>query len=257
MDYGKIGFMSGSKGMAGACVLNLKSALRSGAGIVKACVPEQIQTIVHSHCAEALTIAIDGIDENKIQTEFIDYCDVIATGSGSNHWSLYKEYFQLMMSIDKPLIIDGHGFDVLDLECLKQRKSETILTPHHGEMSRILNRALKDDLISEVQSFCQTYQVYLVLKGSKTIISNPQGDYHVHHETGNPGMATAGSGDVLVGILASLLFQFDNPMDALVYGVYVHGLAGDFAKKELGETSMIASDLILYLPQAFKALSTF
>ncbi len=253
--YGKVGIVSGSKGMAGACVLNLNSALRSGAGLVKGFIPDEIYSVVETMSLEAITCVYDAqnFSYEKLQTEIIDYSDVIATGSGCSNLNKYADILNYILdNSNKPLVIDAEGINVLDLNKLKNHKQDIILTPHYGEFARLLKvdiNSIRNNIIEKAANFSKEYNIYLVLKGARTIIAGPDGMVYIN-TTGNPGMSTAGSGDVLTGIIASFIAQKIQIIDALRAAVYVHGLSGDIGVKHVGEYSLIAKDLIKYLPGA-------
>lgn len=255
--YGKVGFVSGSKGMAGACVLNLNAALRCGSGLVKAFIPDEIYNVVESMSLEAITCTYDvnNIPFEKLQHEIIDYSDVVATGSGCTNLPAYADILNyLLNNCTQPLVIDAEGINKLNLNDLIKHNQPVILTPHYGEMAKLLNKDIdyiKTDIIEKSMEFSLKYNVYLILKGARTIIACPDGNVFIN-TTGNPGMATAGSGDVLTGAVASLIGQGIEIIDALKVAVYLHGLAGDIGIKYVGEYSLTAGDLVTYLPYAIK-----
>lgn len=243
-DYGKAGFVSGSKGMAGACVLNMQAAYRVGVGLVKALVPESIYPIVEMGCLEAITVPFDekNFKITLLQKEILDDVDVVASGSGSANCSRYTELLSyLLMHCDVPLVLDAEGINQLNEEALLNHKQPLILTPHHGEFERLIQREI-DKPAKLAKEFALNYHVYLVLKSHQTLIATPDGKIYVN-TTGNPGMATAGSGDVLAGMIAGLLAQSQDIIGAICAAVYLHGLAGDLAASELGEMSVMASDI--------------
>jgi len=261
--YGKVGFVSGSKGMAGACVLNLNAALRCGSGLVKAFIPDDIYTVVESMSLEAITCTYDVNDSlfEKLQKEIVDYSDVVATGSGCTNINYYTAILNyLLKNCTQPLIIDAEGINRLNLNNLNNLRvhSETIvLTPHYGEMAKLLNKDIdfiKTDIIKKSMNFSKENNVYLVLKGARTIIACPDGHVFIN-TTGNPGMATAGSGDVLTGAIASLIGQGIEIKNALKTAVYLHGAAGDLGVQTIGENSLKAGDLVNCIPYAIKSLT--
>jgi len=257
--YGKVGMLSGSKGMAGAAVLNLNAALRSGSGLVKGCIPDTIYDVVETASIESLTYPFDenNISFEELDKELLQFSDVIATGSGSTNLKAYKRILEfILVNSKKPLVIDAEGINLLNLDLLKNHEQNIVLTPHYGEMARLINKDtdyIRENIIDVSRGFSYLYNVFLVLKGARTIIAVPDGRIFVN-TTGNPGMATAGSGDVLTGIIASLIGQKIETTDALKTAVYLHGLAGDIASRNVGEYSLIASDLIKYLPEAMLSL---
>lgn len=260
--YGKVGIVSGSKGMAGAAVLNLNAALRSGSGLVKAFIPDEIYAVVESMSLEAITCTYDAnnFSYEKLQQEIIDYSDILATGSGCANVTDYVNILNyLLSSCIQPLVIDAEGINQLNLNDLIKHEHPIILTPHNGEMAKLLKKdidCIRTDIIEKSMDFSLEYNVYLVLKGARTIIACPDGQVFIN-TTGNPGMATAGSGDVLTGIIASLIGQGIEIKNALRTAVYLHGLAGDIGVKFMGEYSLTACDLIKYLPNAIIKLTHF
>lgn len=258
--YGRVGILAGSKGMAGAAVLNCNSALRSGSGLVKACVPDSIYNIVEAMSIETITYAFDElhISFDELDRELIQFSDVIATGSGCANMKSYRDILEFLLgSSEKPLIIDAEGINVLNLDILKNHKQNIILTPHYGEMARLLKKDtdyFRDDIIDKAAEFADKYNVYLVLKGARTVIACPNGHIYIN-TTGNPGMATAGSGDVLTGVIAAFIGQKIEIINALRAAVYIHGLAGDIGSNYVGEYSLIAGDIVRYLPDAIKTIT--
>jgi NAD(P)H-hydrate epimerase len=204
---------------------------------------------------------------NKSRNEIMKLCDshdVVALGPGLSQQPETKELILwLIKNIDRDMVIDADGLNALtdNVNVLHKIKKDAVLTPHPGEMSRLTGLGSAKDVQKErlntATQFVQTIQkklsnerrLILVLKGDKTIVADCEKVYI--NRTGNPGMATAGSGDVLTGIIASLIGQGYDVFDASQLGVYIHGLAGDIAANKKGELSMIASDIIEYLPDAF------
>jgi NAD(P)H-hydrate epimerase len=154
-------------------------------------------------------------------------------------------------------VIDAEGINVLNLEKLKNHTQSIILTPHFGEWAKLINKDIdyiRENIIDKASEFANEYDVYLILKGARTVIACPSG-YAYINTTGNPGMATAGSGDVLTGITASFIGQKIEITNALRAAVYIHGLAGDIGSSIVGEYSLIAGDIIRYLPEAIKRIA--
>lgn len=257
--YGKVGMLSGSKGMAGAAVLNLNAALRSGTGLVKGFIPNSIYNIVESMSIEAITHPFneEKLYFEEIYKELIDFSDVIATGSGCANLFNYSKILNCLLEESKStIVIDAEGINVLNLDRLKNHKQNIVLTPHYGEMARLIKKdvkSLRENIISTVREFTEEYNVYLVLKGARTVICSPNGNVLIN-TTGNPGMATAGSGDVLTGIIASFIGQKIEVTNALKAAVFIHGMAGDIGADQVGEYSLIAGDIIKFLPEAFKKI---
>lgn len=258
--YGRAGFLSGSRGMAGAAVLNLNAALRCGSGIVKGCIPSSVYSVVESMSVEAITYPFDEdlVSVSDIKKELVDFSDVVATGSGCTNLKNYGRLLDyLLEESPKPLVIDAEGINLLTLHKLKYHKQDIVLTPHYGEMSRLVNKdinQLRKDIDKTAAEFASLFRVYLVLKGARTLVACPDGTVFIN-TSGNPGMATAGSGDVLTGVIASFIGQKIEINKAIALGVYVHGVAGDMAAHVVGEYSLIAGDIIRYLPDAVSSVT--
>lgn len=266
-SVGKVFILAGSKGMVGAALLVSQSAMRSGAGQVILGIPESEYGIIAKRTMEVmplplaattsgtLSLAAQGDIEKKIQ-----WATVVVIGCGmSQHPETGELIRQVIAEAEKPLIVDADGLNALasDMSILKKRKSKNvILTPHFGEFSRLTGlpsetiETKKFDLAAE---FALEYNVTLILKGGPTLIATCGGNIFVN-PTGNPGMSTAGTGDVLTGIIASMFGQGLSTESAGAAGVFIHGAAGDMAASKKGEMGMIASDLIRYLPATIRQL---
>lgn len=271
-SYGRVLVLAGSPGMTGAAYLCSKAALRSGSGIVTLGIPESLNPVMEVKLTCVMTRPLPETKastlSNKGRKEIMKLCethDVVALGPGLSQEPETRELILwLIKNIDRDMVIDADGLNALsdNVKVLHKIKKHAVLTPHPGEMSRITGLISAKDVQKERRStatqFVQSIQkklsnerkLILVLKGDKTIVA---GDGKVYtNRTGNPGMATAGAGDVLTGIIASLIGQGYDVFGASQLGVYIHGLAGDIAAKKKGELSMIASDIIEYLPDAFR-----
>ncbi len=266
-DYGHLLVIGGSPGLTGAAALCSLSALRAGAGLVTLGIPESLNTILEVKLTEVMTKPLLETKEKTLSTEalpqileFSKKIDAFAIGPGlSTAEETTTLLLNLLPRIDKPAILDADGINILarEITVLKRTKSALVLSPHPGEMARLLKRD-----ISEIQKnrekiardFAAEYRVTLVLKGYKTVVADQKGDVYIN-KTGNPGMATAGSGDVLTGIIGAFLAQGLESFPAAKFGVYLHGLAGDLAAKEKGEASLIATDILRKLPEAFLSSS--
>jgi NAD(P)H-hydrate epimerase len=185
--------------------------------------------------------------------------DALLIGPGiSTHPSTADFVLSLLTKAKCPVVIDADGLNVLagHLDVLKSLAGRAVLTPHPGEFARLLGLSVKNVLdrrLELVPQFAEKFRVYLVLKGYRTLIANPQGKVYIN-PTGNPGMASGGSGDVLSGMIASLIIQEKDILGATLAAVYLHGLSGDIGADRLGERSLVAGDLIRYLPQALKMM---
>lgn len=261
-SYGKVAILGGSEGMAGSVFLSSKAALRSGAGLVYILTPKSISEVLQIKSTEQIVKTIDSynLKYNKnifkqISGQLIDK-DVLAIGPGmGNDSSLNELIGRIIHKFEGKIIIDADGLNAIarDISILKNRKN-LILTRHLKEFSRLTGLSISEingDRIEIAKNFAEKYRLILVLKSEQTIVTNGKEIYI--NKIGNPGMATAGSGDVLTGIISGLL-PILKEFDAARLGVYLHSLAGDMAAKELSEESLIASDIIKYLPKAFRLM---
>lgn len=276
-DYGHVLVVGGSKGKTGAAFMTAKACLRSGAGLVTIGVPESLLDVFQEKATEEMTLPLKDnkgiISKDAIQgiLDFItERADVLAIGPGLGVSSDTKVLIdELILKSPVPMVIDADGLNSLSSkEILKKAKSPIIITPHPGEMARLLGQEsrvkeqkteknireeIERDRINTALSFSKETGTYVVLKGVPTIVADPEGNTYIN-TTGNPGMATAGTGDVLTGIISSFLGQGLNPLEASLLGVYIHGLAGDLAASEKGYHSLIATDIINSFPKAFLSL---
>ena len=254
--FGHVLLISGKYGRMGAAVLASRACLRTGIGLITAHVPGKGYDILQNSVPEAM-ISLD--ESDIIFTGIPDINQYSAVGIGPAiglEDSTQKAFRELLKTINIPLVIDADGINILgeNKEWLKQLPKNTILTPHPKEFERIAGKT--SDGYNQIQKLVELsvkYQIIIVLKGAHTAIVSPDGLCYFN-TTGNPGMATAGSGDVLTGIILSLLGQGYSSGDAAVTGVYLHGLAGDSAAMNIGEESLIANDIIDYLGAAFNEL---
>lgn len=260
-DFGRVVAIGGSVGMAGAISLTASAALRSGSGLVKVAVPEKVQLTVSSFCPCLMTIGCQN-DGDCFHAEALEslvhharWADVVALGPGLGRAeSLHRIVLELYANLERPMVVDADGINVLvDANIdLSNHPAPRILTPHPGEFQRLTGTQLtsRGEMESAANQLAGSLDAVVVLKGNRTLVTDGSAEYQ--NDTGNPGMATAGSGDVLTGIVTALLGQGLSAFDAAALGVRVHGIAGDFAAEANGETSMIATDIIDHLPAAFK-----
>ncbi len=281
-DYGHVLIVAGSRGKTGAALMTAKACLRSGAGMITIGVPETLMDVFQERVTEEMLLPLpdngQGILSKEASANILDFlsgkADVLAIGpgisSGPDIAALLKA---LLISATAPMVLDADAINSISGHSglFSSVKAPVVLTPHTGEMARLLQKEhLKDkknsdadwkclqktierDRIATAASFSKETGTYLVLKGVPTIVSEPEGRTFIN-TTGNPGMATAGSGDVLTGMVAAFLAQGLNPSDASRLGVYLHGLAGDIAVAEKGMHSLIATDIIGKIPEAFLRL---
>lgn len=263
-SVGSLLCVCGSYSMAGAAILSAKAALRMGAGLVRVAVPESIYPIVSVSVPEAVFLVLPESDFGSVSAngteEIIKYAnksDAVLMGCGSKICEDTRHIaVSLVTECKKPLILDADGINAVSkhINILKDAVSPVVLTPHEGEMSRLTGYTsdyIRDNRQAVAQNFADEYGVTLVLKGKDTLIASRDSDYYVN-PTGNAGMAVAGSGDVLAGMIASLIAQGCDVTRAAVAGVYLHGLAGDYARDELTEYSLLPSDIIEKIPKSIK-----
>ncbi|MFN3404330.1 MAG: NAD(P)H-hydrate dehydratase [Cytophagaceae bacterium] len=243
--YGKALLMAGSYGMMGAAVLAARACYRSGTGLVKVYVPACGYEIIQAAVPEAIT-ASDPAQKHFTELPDLKGYDSIGAGPGWNEGSESSAVLlQLLRTSDKPLVLDAGALNIIAREkWLGEIPEGSVLTPHPGEFNRLAGPFDNDyQRLSKLRSLATTHKLVIVLKGAHTAVAMPDGRV-LFNSSGNPGMATAGSGDVLTGIIAGLLAQKYPPEQAALLGVYMHGFAGDVAAEKLGYESLIASDII-------------
>ena len=246
---GHAAIIAGSLGMMGAAILATSACMRSGSGKTTSFVPSSDFNLIHQTIPEALVRSSDLLPESF--NEFHS----IAIGPGLGISDHTKYLLESVLKSYQPLVIDADGINILSkYPSLKNNlHKDVILTPHHGEWEKLFHKCDNDYLkIKTSIEFCKTQNINILLKGHYSIFITPN-TYFING-TGNAGMAKAGSGDVLTGILGSLLAQGYSIEDAGIIGMFVHGLAGDFARDNLGEDFMTASDIIHYLSAAFRSI---
>ncbi len=267
-NYGRVLIVGGALGMTGAALLAGKAALRSGAGLVQVALPKSLNLAAEAAALEVMSFPLPETDAGTIAPEALsaltprlDWADVIAVGCGiSRHERTQTFVRQLVAQVDKPTVIDADGLMALvgHTDLLRKRQALTVLTPHPGEMAALLKtttEAVQRDRVGIALHAAETFHAIVVLKGARTIVAAPDGALFVNL-TGNAGMATGGTGDVLTGMVASLLAQTlcrslaVTPTEAVAAAVFLHGLAGDIASWEKGETALVAGDLLEHLPRA-------
>ena len=254
--YGHGLLISGSYGKMGAAILASKAGLRSGIGLLSTHIPRLGYDIMQTAVPESM-VSIDRSDIIFTEYPDLENFDAIGVGPGiDTKCNSERALEELLEECNKPLILDADALNIIgtDQELKKMLPKGTILTPHMKEFERILGVSTSAFERNEKQRvFSIEQSVVMVLKGAFSAITDEKGRCYFN-PTGNPGMATAGSGDVLTGIILSLLAQGYSSIHAALVGVYVHGLAGDLAAKEVGEEALIASDIVEFLPQAWKEL---
>ena len=288
-DYGHVLVVAGSVGKTGAACLTARSALLAGAGLVTLATPAPCLPVAAGQMLEVMTEPLDATDSGSVSAKAFDYGrvealldrkDLLAIGPGlGGHAETVGFVRRLVEETMLPVVLDADGINAFvgQTERLNGQNRLLVLTPHPGEFARLLGRStteLQADRVAMARDFAQEHRLHLVLKGHRTIYASPCGQVFVN-STGNPGMATGGSGDVLTGILAGLLgqalfrlpartpsgrgpseapSQFKLLEEAIALAVYLHGLAGDLAVETHGEKSLVASDIMAHLPAAFLKL---
>ncbi len=256
-SFGHALLIAGSYGMAGASILAAKACLRSGVGLLTVHAPFGNNSILQTAVPEAI-IENDGHERFYTEPTDTDSYKAIAIGPGIGKNEVTElALLEQLRECQTPLILDADALNILanNRIALNNLPKNSILTPHPKELERLVGKCQNSyERLTKAAELARTAQVYIIVKGAYSTIITPSNSYFFN-PTGNPGMATAGSGDVLTGILLALLAQGYTTEEACKIGVFAHGLAGDSAKKKLGEISLIASDIIAHLPMAFRLLS--
>jgi len=261
---GKLFTLCGARGFTGAASLVNNAALMSGAGLIFAGVPESLNEVLETKLTEVITCPLPETDTGAFSAggytaikEQLDWSDTLAIGSGiTKHPGTMDLVQKVLGDYPETAVVDADAatfYSGENLSLLSGAPGKFILTPHWGEfstMSGISQEEITHDRLTIAGEFAEKHKITLVLKGAPTIIAAKTGEVFIN-PTGNPGMATAGSGDVLTGMIAGFAAQGLSPVDAALVGVYLHGLAGDFAAAELSQYSVTAGALIEYLPEAF------
>ncbi len=263
-DYGHLLVVAGSVGKTGAAAMACQAALRMGAGLVTLAIPKSLNGIMETKLTEVMTEPLPETPKQTLSlrafSTIVRLCEnkravVIGPGLGT-----YKEtqllVLKLIRTLDLPIVLDADGITALTIQpkTLPVSNRSLVLTPHPGEMAKLVRSQVKEVLEDRVglsRNFSQSQHVHLVLKGHPSLISTPKGEIFIN-PTGNPGMATAGAGDVLTGMIGGLVCQGFDILLSLQMAVYLHGSAGDEGTKEKGEKSLIASDIIEKIPTLLK-----
>ncbi|MEA3424593.1 MAG: NAD(P)H-hydrate dehydratase [Bacillota bacterium] len=264
-NYGHVFIVGGSIGLTGAVALSCEGALSTGAGLVTAGVPQSLNNIMEIKLTEIMTKPLPETVNESISHDaaesILNYSQkssVLAIGPGiSTASSIKKLLKRILPSIQIPVVIDADGLNVLaeiineDKDFLRNISVPVVLTPHPGEMARLAKLSVdevQNDRLKHAVEYATEWGVILVLKGAKTLVAGPDGKVYLN-TTGNPGMATGGSGDVLTGVISSLIAQGMEPLDSAAVGVYLHGRAGDMAAVDKGMHGMTAKTIIEWLPE--------
>jgi NAD(P)H-hydrate epimerase len=252
-SFGTVLIIAGSPGMSGAAVLAGIAALRGGAGLVKLAVPEAILPLVAVQEPCFMVRPVEGVAMAELLAQTRP--DVVVCGPGLGQSEAARVRVHELLACDVPLVLDADALNMLAPAdgAWRDRKAATLLTPHPGEMARLLD-CTRDEVqierVGQAVGLALRERGLVILKGARTVVTD--GTHVYINRTGNPGMATGGTGDVLSGLLGALLAQRFAPFDAAVLGVLLHGLAGDLAAEHVGEVSLIATDLLETLPLAIQ-----
>lgn len=265
--FGRVLVIAGSMGMTGAAALAGRSSLRAGSGLVRVATSRSALPIVAAiePCYTTIPLAEDG--EGRISLEALNTIldavqdnDVVAIGPGLGQSDGLRSIVETLVQQEGlQLLIDGDGLNNLSRlrDWPKKCRAQVVLTPHPGEMKRLWSGLFREEMPKDRQQIAEQMAretgAAVALKGAGTVVAD---DHHLYvNTTGNPGMATAGSGDVLTGVAAALWGQGLSRLDATILGVYVHSLAGDIASNRIGQVSLMATDILDALPEAFKAVA--
>lgn len=261
---GRVFVLAGSVGLSGAAALCTLGALRVGAGLVTLGIPKSLHNPMVEKLTEAMLKVLPETKEGSVSPQAlpeilttVERMDAVAIGPGLSQHPATKELVRsLLPRITKPLVLDADGLNAVadEPDMLRKLALPIIMTPHSGEMGRLIRQSAEDvqrDRERTAVEFAKKYRVLVVLKGHGTVVASYDGHIYVN-ETGNPGMASGGIGDVLTGVIAGLLGQRLALFDAARLGAHLHGLAGDLAAAERGQIGLIATDVADRIPQAIR-----
>jgi len=266
-SFGHVLVLGGSTGKAGAAAMAGMAALRAGAGLSTVATAKSVMATVAGFHPELMTEPLDETDAGSISIRALqqgrvdslaERKTVLAVGPGISRHPETAEFVRGVVKKYKlPIVLDADGLNAFEGRAaeLKNKAGTLVITPHPGEMARLIGStipAVQGDRLNVARSFAREHQLMVVLKGHRTLVAQPDGTVWVN-TTGNPGMATGGTGDILTGIVAGLIAQNpDRIADAVMAAVHLHGLAGDIARESMGEHSLVATDLLAALPDAFR-----
>lgn len=265
-SFGKVLILAGSVGMTGAAYLASEAAIRSGAGIVVLGIPRSLNQIMEVKLTEVMTLPLAETEKQSLGEEaeetiskLMKNYSVLGIGPGiSRQAETQRLVRKIIEKSNIPLVVDADAIYALseDPTILKKTKTHLVITPHPGEIAKLINKDVDYILNNQLditREIAQKYGIVVVLKGARTIIANKEGETYINVGD-NSGMATGGSGDVLTGIICSLIAQGADNFSAAITGVYIHSLAGNLARDIKGERGMIAGDILSQVPQAFLSL---
>ncbi len=264
--FGTCAIIAGSRGYSGAACLAAMAAVRAGAGLVRLAYPQGLTSIIESRVAEPVKHPLPETEQITLSTsafepvkQIVADASAILIGPGiSTHPETKELLFKLIPHLKKPAVLDADALNNLAgaLEILKHSDTTFILTPHPGELSRLIGKGATEinaDRVNIARAFAREHNCILVLKGAPTVIAAPDDQVYLN-PTGNSGLASGGTGDVLAGLIAGLLAQGASPLNAAIIGVFLHGRAADIAASELTEYCLAAGDLVDFLPRAFSTI---
>lgn len=266
-DYGRVLVVAGSPGYIGAAYFTSAAAMRTGSGLVVLAAPETVYPILAAKLNEVIVRSFSAIPGGGFSKraligikEEANQADVLAIGPGlARHPQTAALVKDLILEVNKPVILDADGLNAFEgrEKALRRHRGPLVMTPHQGEFARLTGKS-KEEIQSQktslVKQFAETTGGVVLFKGHRTLVASPDGMLY-ENQSGNPGMATAGSGDVLTGMIASLVGQKIPLYQAACLGAYLHGAAGDLAAKEKGEYGLIAGDILDKIPQAIAGVA--
>lgn len=266
-ECGRVLVIGGSAGMTGAGAMASISSLRAGAGVVLWAIPRSLNSVAEAVSLEVMSLPIPdtpsgapSMEAREILVEAAREVDCVILGPGLPVAGDTGELMRLLIpEIYPPLVLDGGAFAAIatDFMTIRKRQAPTIITPHPGEMSRLTGKSIaevQEKRLDFAKKYAKVSGAIVALKGHGTIVTHKDETYI--NESGNPGLSTAGTGDVLTGVVAALVAQGMSPFEAAKLGVFLHGLAGDKAAEDIGEHGVIATDVISRLPVAYKAYAS-
>lgn len=266
--FGHVFIIAGSRGFTGAAKLAGEAAARSGVGLVTVGIPRPLADVVAASLLEVMSLPLPATDAEALSAEaagpaleFAAGKQAVVLGPGLMQHQETRSFVQAFVErCPTPLLVDADGLNALKnaLDAIKRASAPIVLTPHPGEMSRLMNRPTAEIQQSRercAREFAESSGCVVVLKGHRTVVAPPEGPVYVN-PTGNSGLATGGTGDVLSGLIGGLMAQGLSTRDASLLGVYTHGLAGDIAAERMTERGMIARDVLDAIPEAWRRLET-
>ena len=267
-SVGKVLLVAGSLGYTGAAIMTAQAAMRAGAGAVILCAPRSLYNVLSRRMTEVMVMPVAESPQGTLCSDSLPeivphlaWADVVVAGPGLGLGAELQFFLaSLVRRWEGRLLLDADALTLAsrDLRMLRRSPSETVLTPHVGEFSRLAAmdaRKVERMRLTAPKEFARRHRVTIALKGAPTVVAGPDGPCYLN-ATGNPGMATAGAGDVLTGLLAGLWAQGMSALDATCAAVYLHGAAGDIAGERFGERGLLATDILEAIPQALRSVET-